>query len=329
MTPLRRRRFLGAAGCLVVPLPSFGQTAGKLYRIGVLSSGAESASDSLKAALREGLRAHGWVEARNIVVDWRFAEGRNERLGALAEGLVRDKVDIIVAQPTSAVVAARKSTATIPIVMAAVTDPVGLGLVASLSRPGGNVTGLAYSVDLDIFAKQLQLLKEAVPAAGRVAVFYNAANPTAAHAFGTFDAAARSMGITLSYVAVRVPEDFEAAFATMAKGRADAVVVMGDPLFGAHAVRLAELATKHRLPTMHAVRANVDAGGLILYGPNIAFMIQQAGTYVDRILKGARPAELPVEHPTKFLLVVNLRAARALGLAIPPAVLVRADQIIE
>lgn len=325
----RRHIVLAAATWLVAPRPSRAQPAGKVYRVGVLSSGAESASENLIAALRDGLRELGWVEGRNIAFEWRFAEGRNERLPGLAAGLVRDDVDLIVAQPASAVLAAKKATSTVPIVMAAVTDPIGLGLVASLSRPGGNVTGLAYSVDLDIFAKQLQLLKDAVPTARRVAVFYNAANPTAMHAFGTFDSAARSMGIALHYVEVRSPADFEGAFATITRGRADAVLVMGDPLFGLHAARLAELSTKHRLPTMHAVRANVDAGGLVMYGPNIVFMIRQTAAYVDRILKGASPSALAVEHPTRFMLVVNQKTARALGVTIPPAVLLRADQVIE
>ena len=330
MDSLRRRCVLAiAASWLGRPVAAVAQATARPYRIGFLSGGAESASAALIAAFRDGLRDLGWAEGRNIVVEWRFAEGRNERLPDLAAGLVRDKVDVIVAQPYSAVRAARQATATIPIVMAAVTDPVAQGLVASLSRPGGNVTGLAYSVDTDIFAKQLQLLKETVPAARRVAVLYNVANASTATATAALRSAAPSMGIALGFHAVRAPEEFEGAFAGIVKERSDAVLVLGDPMFGLHAARLAELATKHRLPTMHAVRANVDAGGLILYGPDITLMIRQAAGYVDRILKGASPSELPVEHPNRFLLVVNLKTARALGLTIPPAVLLRADRTIE
>ena len=332
---MRRRdviALLGGAAATwphVWPHAAWAQQANKIRNVAWLGVGSADQPSPYLESLRAGLRELGWVEGRNIAFEWRFAEGRNERLPGLAAGLVRDDVDLIVAQPASAVLAAKKATSTVPIVMAAVTDPIGLGLVASLSRPGGNVTGLAYSVDLDIFAKQLQLLKDAVPTARRVAVFYNAANPTAMHAFGTFDSAARSMGIALHYVEVRTPADFEGAFATIARGRADAVLVMGDPLFGLHAARLAELSTKRRLPTMHAVRANVDAGGLIMYGPNIVFMIRQTAAYVDRILKGASPSALAVEHPTRFMLVVNQKTARALGVTIPPAVLLRADQVIE
>ena len=305
------------------------QTPGRVYRVGFLSSGGSGASRTMVEAYRDSLRQLGWREGGNIATEYRFAEGRFDALPALADELVRMRVDVIFASTTPAAVAARKATSTIPIVMATVGNPVGLGLAASLKRPGGNVTGTSYSFDPDIFAKQLQLLRDAVPAARRVAVLSNPQNPGHALATANVKAAAGSLGLSLQVVEARAPEDFERAFAAMERERAQAVLVVPDPLFGTYSGRIAELTTAHRLPSVHGARSNVVDGGLILYGPNILDSVRQAAAYVDRILKGAKPGDLPIEQPTRFDLVINLKTAKALGLTIPAALLVRADQIIE
>jgi putative ABC transport system substrate-binding protein len=303
------------------------QPAGKVARIGYLGSG--SPASGFHDALLAGLRDLGWVEGQNFVVDYRFAEGRFERLPGLATELARSNVDLIVAQPTPAALAARDATRTIPIVMVNVGDPVGVGLVASLSRPGGNVTGTAFDVGLETFSKALQLLKEAVPGTRRVAVLTNPANPAQALAISNIKAAARSLGLRLLFVDVRDPDELAGAFARIAKDRADAVFVVAESLFLANRARLAELALAHALPSMFGARQNVDAGGLVSYGPSLTHTSRRAATFVDKILKGAKPGELPVEQPTKFELVVNLKTAKTLGLAVPRSVLLRADAIIE
>jgi putative ABC transport system substrate-binding protein len=324
-----RRRFLltSLAGALAAPLAA-GAQAGRVYRIGYLSTGP-STSNPFVEEFREGLRELGWIEGQNIIIDYRFAEGQFDRLPALAAELIRLKVDVIVASPTPAAVAAKNATATIPIVMTGAGNPVGLGLVASLARPGGNVTGLAFSVGFDTVVKALELLREVVPNASRVAFLSNPANPGNVLAVGNVKAAARSSGVQLQLLEARAPSEFDGAFAAMVKQRVAALLVMPDTVFIIHRARLADLSAQNRLPTMYGTREIVEAGGLMSYGANTRAGVRAAATFVDKIFKGAKPADLPVEQPTKFELVINLKTARALGLTIPPSLLLRADQVIE
>ena len=294
-----------------------------------LASGSSSTAAAFIEAFRQGLRELGWVEGQNIVIDYRFAEGRFDRLPDLAAELVRLKVDLIVAAPAPAAVAAKNATATIPIVMISVSDPVGTGLIASLARPGGNVTGLSFSVGLELFGKQLELLKETVPKVRRVAILSNPANPAHALLIKDVKVAARSLGVQLQLLEARGPDEFDGAFAAMADERVGALLVVADAMFSVHQARLADLAAKNRLPSMHGLRAYVEAGGLIYYGPNFPDQWRRAATFVDRIFKGAKPADLPVQQPTKFELVINLKTAKALGLTIPPSLLLRADEVIQ
>jgi putative tryptophan/tyrosine transport system substrate-binding protein len=328
---MRRREFITLLGGAAVarPLAAFAQQAGKVYRIGYLASGGSTALTRPIDAFRQGLRELGWVEGQNIVIDYRFAEGRFDRLADLAAELIRLKVDIIVAAPTPAAVAAKNATETIPIVMINAGDPVGLGLIASLARPGGNVTGLAYSVGLELFGKQLELLKETVPKVSRVAILSNPANPAHALAIKNVKAAAQLLRVQLQLLEARGPNEFDAAFAAMAKERVGALLVMADSVFTTHRARLADLAAKNQLPSMHGIRDNVEAGGLMFYGHNSPDQWRRAATYVDKILKGAKPADLPVQQPTKFELVINLKTAKALGITIPAMMLGRADEVIE
>ena len=316
-----------AVGLATAPAAVDAQPAGKVHRIGYLGSG--SSTSGFQAAFVQGLRELGWVEGQNIVIDYRFADGRFDRLPELAAELVRLKVDIIVAQPTPAALAARNSTVSIPIVMVNVGDPVGIGLVASLARPSGNVTGTAFDVGLETFRKALELLKEAVPRAQHVAVLSNPANPAQALAISDLKVAAQSLGLRLLLLEVRSPEAFDRVFAEIAKERVDALFVVAESLFLLHRTPLADLALKYRLPTMYGIKENVAAGGFMSYGPNVAHNSRRAATFVDKILKGAKPADLPVEQPTRFELVVNLRTARALGLTISPSLLQRADEVIQ
>jgi len=243
---------------------------------------------------------------------------------------VRLKVDVIAASPTPAALAAKNATRTIPIVGMSLTEPVGVGLVASLARPGGNVTGVAYGFDTDIFGKQLELLKEVIPKVRRVAVLSNPGNsPAQPLIMSSIDGAARSLGLQLQLLEARGPGEFDGAFAVMAKERAGALLVTGDPMFFLHRARLAELAVKNRLPSMSTQGQWVEAGGLMSYGPSFPDLYRRAATYVDKIFKGAKPADLPIEQPTKFELVINLKTAHALGLTIPRSLLQRADQVIE
>jgi putative ABC transport system substrate-binding protein len=280
-------------------------------------------------AFRQGMRELGWIEGRNLVVEWRFAEGKFDRLPDLAAELVRLKVHVLVAGATPSALAAQNATRTIPIVMTNTAEPIELGLITSFARPGGNITGLAFSVSLEIFGKALELLKETVPRIQRVGVLWNGNNPAQASAVRHVKAAAQSLGLQLQLQQVRGPEDFDGAFATMATDRAEAVLIVAESLFILHRARLAHLAARNRLPAMHGLRENVEAGGLMSYGPNIADSWRRAALFVDKILKGAKPADLPVEQPTKFELVINMKTAKALGLSIPPAVLARADEIVE
>jgi putative ABC transport system substrate-binding protein len=314
---------------LATPLAD-AQPAGKVYRIGYLVPGSPTGDTRPREALREGLRELGWVEGRNIVIEYRFAEGRFDRLPDLATELVRLKVDVIAAATAPPVLAAKNATTTIPIVMLTVADPVGRGIVTSLSRPGGNVTGVAYGVGTDTFGKGLELLQEAVPRVRRVAVLSNPDTPNQP-LVASVKSAARSLGLELRLVEARGPDQFDGAFAAMAKGGAEALLVVTDPtyLLPGAATRLADLAVNSRLPSMHAQRPAIEAGGLMSYGPSIAALFRRGAVFVDKILKGARPADLPVEQPTKFELVIDVKTAKALGLTIPPAVLARADEVIQ
>jgi putative ABC transport system substrate-binding protein len=303
------------------------QPPDKIYRIGVLT-GASASSPPLKA-FQQGLRDLGWIEGQNILIDYRFAHGEVKALPAHAAELIGLKVDVIAAGPTPPAVAAKSATRTIAIVMLGVADPVELGLVASLAQPGGNVTGLAWSVDLEIIGKGLELLKEMIPNIGVVAILLNPANPAQIRAITVLQRVAQSLGVQLRLLEARGPNDLDGAFAAMAKQRVQAVLVVAEALFVEHRARLAELGEKYRLPSMHGLRTNVEAGGLMSYGPSIADIWRRAASFVDKILKGAKPADLPVEQPTKYELLINLKTSKALGLTIPQSLLLRADEVLE
>jgi putative ABC transport system substrate-binding protein len=311
------------------PIAAEAQQAGKVYRIGYLSTPTrESVERGLGAFLRK-LRELGWVEGQNLVIEYRWAEGNVERLPDLAAELVRRKVDVIVAPAGSAALAAKNATSSIPIVMIFPSDPVEMGLVASLRRPGGNITGTTFTPGPEIFGKQLQILKETIPRASRVAVLLNPADLSFVTQGKEVEAAARSLRIRIQHVEARGPEEFDSAFAAMARERADALVVGGTSTFLAHRAKLAELAVKGRLPTMHSFRESVEAGGLMAYAVNMADFVGRSAVYVDKILKGAKPADLPIEQPTKFELIINLKAAKALGITVPQALVLRADEVIQ
>ena len=327
---ITRRRFIATVvGVILAPLAAEAQQAGKVRRIGYLSAPTRASVENALQAFLRTLRELGWVEGQNLIIEYRWAEGKVERLPDLAAELVRRKVDVIVAPAGSAALAAKNATSSIPIVMIFPTDPVEMGLVASLGRPGGNVTGTTFTPGPEIFGKQLQILKETIPHASRVAILWNPANPGSALQVREVEAAARSLRIRLQHVEARGPEEFDSAFAAMARERAEALLVGHDTTFLVHRARIAELAAKGRLPTMYSYRESVEAGGLMAYAVNMTDFIGRAAMYVDKILKGAKPADLPVEQPTKFELVINLKAARAIGLTIPQPLLVRADQVIE
>ena len=300
-----------------------------MYRIGYLSTPTrESVERGVQAFLRK-LRELGWVEGQNLIIEYRWAEGNVERLPALAAELVRRKVDVIVAPAGSAALAAKSATKSIPIVMIFPSDPVEIGLVASLSRPGGNITGTTFTPGPEIFGKQLQILKEASRSPPGSPSSRTRQTNCRALQVKEVEATARSLRIRLQQVEARGPEDFDGAFAAMARERADALVVGGTSTFLAHRARIAELAVKGRLPTMYSFRESVEAGGLMAYAVNMADFVGRAAVYVDKILKGAKPADLPVEQPTKFELVINLKTANALGIAVPQSLLLRADGVIQ
>ena len=300
----------------------------KVPRIGYLSSDSPSTIAVRIEAFRQGLRELGYVEGKNIVIEWRFAEGKADRIPSLAAELVVLKVDVIVTSGPAATRAAKEATVTIPIVTAQDPDPVGNGLVASLARPGGNITGLS-TLAPEISGKRLELVKEIVPRLSRVAVLGSSTTPGNAQALRETELAARALGVQLQYLDVRGAKDIEPAFRAATKGRADAVLVLQSPVFINERTQLANLAVKSRLPVIYDRREFVDDGGLICYGTNFADLSRHAATYVDKILKGAKPADLPVEQPTKVELIINLKAAKQIGLTIPPNVLVRADKVIK
>jgi len=331
-----------ALGILAAPLAADAQQPGKVYRIGQLwgttpPSPANTSPQQCPIrgwpswqAFLEGLREYGYLLGQNLVIECRYAEGRAERAPALAAELVGLQPDLIVAGGWSHnILAAKQATSSIPILMVTASDPVGRGFVASLAHPGGNLTGLTDTAGVEVVGKQLQLLKEAVPTASRVAHLYSpAATPNPA--WGTDrEAAARALGLTLQTYPVRAPEELEDIFTAMTKARAEALLVEASGFFDAHQQRLVELAAKSRLPAMYSGRWFVDAGGLMTYWPNAPAIWRRAGFYVDKIFKGTKPADLPIEQPTKFDLVINLKTAKALGLTIPPSVLMRADEVIQ
>jgi putative tryptophan/tyrosine transport system substrate-binding protein len=323
-----RRRFLltSLAGAIAGPLVGGAQQA-KLPTIGFLGPLTQTAQSLWTAAFVQRMHEHGWIEDRTLTIEYRWAEGRSERLAEIAAEFVRLKVTIIVTAGTAAVIAAKQATSAIPIVFATAGDPVGTGLVTSLARPGGNVTGLSNQ-SADLPGKRLDLLREVMPNLRRLAIMANVGNPIGVREMGEVRAATRTLGLEDSILELRRAEDIGPAIES-AKGRADALYVVTDPLVNTHRGRINTLALSARLPTIHGERGYVEAGGLMSYGPNFPDLFRRAGDYVDKILRGAKPADLPVEQPTTFDLVINLRTARALALTIPPALLARADQVIE
>jgi putative ABC transport system substrate-binding protein len=322
-----RRTFIaGIMATFALPLSAGAQQAGKIWRIGLLSPTSQGLGIE---DFREALRPLGCVEGRNIVVEHRSAEGRFDRLPDLAAELVRLQVDLIVSVVTQASVAAKNATKTIPIVMLAVGDPIGAGLVTNLARPGGNVTGTSV-LTVEVAGKSLELLRDVVPNLHRVAVLWNSANPVfQALMVKETEAAARSLGIQLRMLTARDAKEIDPAFEAMTKERVEALTVLVDPVCIAHRTRITALAIKARLPSVSAFRDYADAGGLIAYAANFSELGTRPASCVDKILKGAKPGDLPVEQATKFELVINLKTAKALGLTIPPSLLLRADEVIE
>ena len=320
--------FILACGLLWIPRAAEAQPAKKIPRIGFLATPSPEYIKGRVAAFEQALRELGYVDGKSIIIEYRYADGRFERLPNLATELVRLPVDIFVVVGAPAAHAAKNATSVIPIVIGNAADPVGTGLVASLARPGANITGLS-DFNLGVVTKRLELLKEVVPTASRVAVLLNPANPTNPLQLKEIQAAAPALGVTLLPLEAKGPDDIDRAFALMRNERPGALIVFGDLMFGTHQRRIVELAVKSRLPAIWAVRENVNAGGLMSYGTNFDDSYRRAAAYVDKILKGARPADLPVEQPTKFELVINMTTAKALGLKIPPSVLSRADHVIE
>jgi putative tryptophan/tyrosine transport system substrate-binding protein len=326
-----RRAFLAGTGAvlLAAPLAAEGQQAAKVYRIGILTNKASDPAEArLWQAFRSGLREHGWIEGQNILIEFRAAEGNTARLPELAADLVRLNVDLIVARASIWVQPAKEATSSIPIVFLVHADPVGTGHVASLARPGGNITGLAVLMT-DLAPKMLELLISAVPMAKRIAVLWNPDTPSHAPALKAVEEAGRTLRVQLQPVGARTAAELEGAFAAMGRARTQAVLVLGTAIFLAERQRVAELAIKHRLPTMSNLEDVVAAGGLMSYSPNWDDLYRRGAIYVDKILKGAKPADLPVQQATKFELVINLKTAKALGLTIPPALLGRADEVIQ
>jgi putative tryptophan/tyrosine transport system substrate-binding protein len=324
-----------AVGCIVtltlsllgVPLAAAAQPPTHVHRIGVLT-GVTREQDPYVGAFLEGMRALGYVEGHNLVMEYRGAAGQYERFPALMAELVRLKVDVLITGTNAAALAAKQATTTIPIVMAGISDPVGSGLVASLARPGGNITGVA-SVPSELIGKELEILKDVLPTVSHVAILWNPANPGHALTVPEADVAAQALGVQLQRMEARGPEAFDRAFAAMTRAHAGALLVLGDAVVFQHRRRFAELAATSRLPTMYDQREFVEAGGLLSYGPSRSDTRRRAAVYVDKILKGAKPADLPVEQPTKFELIINLKTAEALGLTIPPTLLFLADEVIR
>jgi putative ABC transport system substrate-binding protein len=328
---MERRAFIVAmtGGLLAAPLAAEAQPAGKVYRIGLLEfSVPDTARQALWTAFRQRMRELGYVEGQNVTYEPRWAQDDDDRLAKLAAELVGLKMDLIVTAATVSALAAKQATSTIPIVMATGADPVAVGLVANLRQPGGNVTGMT-TINTELAAKRLELIRIVVPRASRIAILWDDTGSTFRFAMDKTEAEAKRAGFTVQGVSVRGPAELEAAFVTVVRGRAGALSIAPSPMFFSHRKRLAELAMKHRLPTIVALREYAVAGGLVSYGADNTDMFRSAAVFVDKILKGAKPADLPMEQPTKFELIINLKTAKALGLTIPQSLLVRADEVIQ
>ncbi len=327
---IRRTLILAAAAVPVLAWAGAvrAQAPAKIRRIGFLSPWAPSDAALWHRAFRVGLSDLGWVEGKNISVEYRYAEGRSDRLPDLAADLVRLKVEVIVASATSDALAAQKATRAIPIVLVAAADPVASGLVESLARPGGNITGLSQ-MSMELGGKRLELLKEIVPKLSRVAVLWNPQGAASPMYWKEIQLPARQLGVQLHSLEIRSPTDFEKAFENAIRARADAISIMPDPVIVANLKRIADLAVKSRLPSILHIAEFADVGGLVAYGPDRSDLFRRAATFVDKILKGAKPGDLPIDQATKFELVFNLKTAKAIGLTIPPALLFRANRVIE
>jgi putative ABC transport system substrate-binding protein len=326
---IERRKFLATLGVAAAtwPVAARAQQPAKLPTIGFLGPNTRSAASEWVVALVQRLRELGWIEGRNVAVDYRWVEGREERFAEVAAELVRLKVDVIITSGTPGVMALKQATSVIPIVFATAGDPVGNRLVASLARPGGNITGLA-TLAADLAGKRLELLREVASGLGRLVVMGNVGNPFTVLEMGEVQSAARMLGLEVAMLEIRRTEDIAPAFDAL-KGRGEALYVCTDALANTNRIRINILAVGARLPTMHGSRDYVEAGGLMSFGPNFPDLFRRAADYVDKILRGAKPADLPVEQPTKFDLVINVITAKAIGLTVPPALLARADEVIE
>lgn len=317
-----------AVGMLMAPTAAFAQQQGRVWHVGMLETLSATSNAANLDAFRDGLRELGYLEGRNFILEYRSSDGQDKRFVELATELVRLNVDVIVARGSPASLAAKNVTSTIPIVMSRAGDPVRSGLVTSLARPGGNITGLS-SQSVDTEAKRLELLRDLIPGLKRIAALSNMGTPNSPPQWKEIETAARSLGIESRLLDVRRPEDLPTAFAAASREHADALVVGQDGLLQSNRKRIADLAMSHRLPAIFRSMEFVEAGGLIGYGPHYADLYRRTAIYVDKILKGARPGDIPIEQPTRFELVLNLKTAKALGLAIPQSILLRADQLIE
>jgi putative ABC transport system substrate-binding protein len=327
---MERRKFVALLGGVVAasPFAVRAQRGGKIPRVGFMGNSTAALEANLVGPFREGLREHGYEEGRNVEIVFRWAEGRYELFPVLIAELIAANVDVIVTAGTPAMLAVKKATSTVPVVMAAVGDPVGTGIVHNLARPGGNITGLS-AIAPDLEGKRLELLREVVPHLARVGFFLNPANEFHTMSMRQALPAAQALNIKLQPCEVRKSEDLEAAFASIVNEKPDGLLILADRIFLHNRQRMMDFATENRLPSVNAYRELVDAGGLMSYGPSYEDMHRRAADYVDRILKGAQPGDLPIEQPTRFTLIVNLKAARALGLEVPPTLVARADDVIE
>jgi putative tryptophan/tyrosine transport system substrate-binding protein len=325
---MKRRDFITLLGGTAAawPLAARAQQPGKLPTMGIIGSGTPATHGQWFAVFVQRLRELGWIEGRTVAVEYRWAEGRDERFAAIAAEFVQRKVDVIVTSSTVGVLAAKQATSVIPIVFVT-GDPVGTGLVASLARPGGNATGLSLQLT-ETAGKRLELLREVIPGLGRLAILANVGSPNPVLEMGEVQTAARTLGLEVITLEIRRGEDIAPAFEAL-KGRAEALYVVVDPLLNTHRIRINTLVLAARLPTMHTLREQVEAGGLMSYGANFPDLFRRAADFVDKILRGAKPADLPVEQATKFDLVINITTAKAPGLEVPPTLLARADEVIE
>jgi putative ABC transport system substrate-binding protein len=324
---MKRREFITLLGGATA-WPLVARAQGGIPRVGFMGNSTAALEVNLVVSFRDGLRELGYEEGRNIAIEYRWADGRYERFAALVAELIAAKVDVIVTAGTPAALAVKKATSTVPLVMVAVGDPVGTGLVPSLARPDGNLTGLS-SVAPDLEGKRLELLREIVPSVSRIAVFINSVNPFHATSMRQAQSAGKTLGVKVQQYDIRKSEDLDGAFAAIRKERPDALLILADRVFLHNRERIVDFTEEQRLPNVSAYKEVVEAGGLMSYGPSYEDMHKRAAIYVNKILKGAKPGNLPIEQPTKFTLVVNLKAAKALGISMPPAVLSRADDVIE